>query len=249
MPFKLTPPGRSDLERAFARVQVPELSSAAIPEPGSLWRASWDDNILIAGVVRVAASEVLVVPVSLGSAPSGTAVTEGLFASVLTPSATPIPAITLDTRIITKDTLTTGAVQDPDEQIRKRFSDWSTERTESNRPIMPSQLTNLLGVSVNVALDLVRGNRVPDEDQTRVLSEQLPDFFTRARQPLNEQLRSTMLMRKYRQPVLSVARRRGVSATAAWRQSCAAIAAVPLRSHVANMNWEARADYFFSDVV
>ncbi|UWD79257.1 hypothetical protein [Curtobacterium flaccumfaciens] len=249
MPFKLTPPGRADLERAFARIEVPQLSSAAVPEPGSLWRAAWDDNVLIAAVLRVELHEVLVVPVSLSSTPSGVAVTETLFATVLTPSATPIPAITLDSKITTQDTVTTAAVRGPDEQIRQSFWDWSAARAATSRPIMPSQLTSLLDVSVSVALDLVRGNRLPDVEQTRVLSAQLPEFFTLSERPLNEHLRSTMLMRKYRQPVLALARRRGASATAVWRQSCAAIASVPLRSQTANTDWEARADYFFSDVV
>ena len=253
MPFKLTPPGRADLERAFARIQVPRVSSAAVPEPGSLWRAAWDDHVLIAGVLRVEPYEVLVVPVSLSSTPSEVAdtiqVTETLFATVLTPSATPIPPITLDSAISTQDTVTTAGVEGPDEQIRQRFWDWSAARTTTNQPIMPSQLTSLLDVSVNTALDLVRGNRLPDVEQTRVLSAQLPEFFTRSERPLNEHLRSTMLMRKYRQPVLSLARRRGASATAVWRQSCAAIASVPLRSQTAYTDWEARADYFFSDIV
>lgn len=249
MPFKLTPPGRADLERAFARIQVPQVSSAAVPESGSLWRAAWDDNVLIAGVLRVEPHEVLVVPVSLGSTPTGIAVTDSLFATVDTAAATLIPAITLDSQISAQGAVTIAEMKEPDEQIRRRFWDWSTTRATISQPIIPSQLTSLLDVSVNVALDLVRGNRLPDVEQTRVLSAQLPDFFARSERPLNEQLRSTMLLRKYRQPVLSLARRRGASATTVWRQSCAAIASAPLRSHTANTDWEARVDYFFSEIV
>lgn len=249
MPFKLTPPGRADLERAFARVQVPRVSSAAVPESGSLWRAAWDDNVLIAGVLRVEPREVLVVPMLLSSTPSGIAVTDTLFATVDTAAATLIPAITLDSKISSQDAVTIAATKEPDEQIRRTFWDWSAARAPIGQPIMPSQLTSLLDVSVNIALDLVRGNRLPDVEQTRVLSAQLPEFFTRSERPLNEQLRSTMLLRKYRQPVLSLARRRGASATTVWRQSCAAIASVPLRSSTAKTDWEARADYFFSDIV
>lgn len=247
MPFNLTPPSRADLERALARLVVPRLSAAATPEPGSLWRAAWDDNILIAAVLNVQSQQVLVVPVSLGGTPTSIRVADGVFASVDAPHATPIPPITLDSKIATNGQITAETLQGADDDIRRMFWDWSTIQNQSAPPIAPSQLTKVLGVSVPVALDLVRGNRGPTPEQSRVLAEQLPDFFLRSGRPISDQLRSTMLMRKYRQPVLSVARRRGVSAAAAWKQSCAAIAAAPLRSSVTNIDWEARADYFFSE--
>lgn len=249
MQFNLTPPGRADLERAFARMQVPRLSSSAVPEPGSLWRVAWDDNALIAGVLRVTSDEVLLVPVSLRSTPSPVAVTDALFAHIDAPSATPVPAITLDSKISTRATLEAGATLAPDDQIHHQFAEWSSVEGSPRKPLTPSQLTKILGVPVPVALDLVRGNRLPTPEQAQVLAAKLPDFFLHPGLKLHDELRSTMLMRKYRQPVLSVAHQRGVTATTAWRQSCAAIAVVPLRSRAAQTDWEARADYYFSDVL
>lgn len=248
MAFDITPPSRADLERALARFVVPRLSSVSTPEPGALWRAAWDGNVLIAAVLSVQPEQVTVAPVSLGGTPTSIRVADGVFVSLDAPRATPIPAITLDSEIVTNGRITPGTVQDADDHLRRTFWDWSTAHKQSGPSIVPSQLTKVLGVSVPVALDLVRGNRAPTPEQSRVLAEQLPHFFLQSGQPINEQLRATMLRRKYRQPVLSVANRRGVSAAAAWRQSCAAIAAAPLRSSVTSIDWEARADYFFAEV-